>query len=90
MKEEDKNVISWFCCSGHHAGVLCARNNRSQDSKWTEETGDGRESDSKMIFFFSIPPPIFVNYVTHFVHKTSDLDCGISPFLLFNFPPTSH
>lgn len=44
--------ISSVCSavSGHHAGVLCARNNRSQDFKWTEETGDGRESDSKMIF----------------------------------------
>lgn len=37
--------------SGHHAGILCARNNRPQDSEWTEETGDGRESDSKMILF---------------------------------------
>lgn len=36
--------------SGHHARVLCARNNRSQDSKWTEETRDGRESDSKIFF----------------------------------------
>lgn len=35
---------------GDHAWVLCTRNNRSQDSKRAEETGDGRESNSKTVF----------------------------------------
>lgn len=35
---------------GDHAWVLCTRNNRSQDPKRAEETGDGRESNSKTVF----------------------------------------
>lgn len=35
---------------GDHAWVLCTRNNRSQDPKRAEETGDGRESNGKTVF----------------------------------------
>lgn len=44
----DKQLALLFL--GDHAWVLCTRNNRSQDPKRAEETGDGRESNSKTVF----------------------------------------
>lgn len=44
----DKQLALLFL--GDNAWVLCTRNNRSQDLKRAEETGDGRESNSKTVF----------------------------------------
>lgn len=44
----DKQLALLFL--GDHAWVLCTRNNWSQDPKRAEETGDGRESNSKTVF----------------------------------------
>lgn len=50
MEEMREISLVGSAVSGHHAGLLCARNHRAQDSKRTEETGDGRKSHGEMIF----------------------------------------
>lgn len=54
MTKLDKQLVLlfFFFFLGNHAWVLCTRNNWSQDPKWAEEAGDGRESNSKTFYFF--------------------------------------
>lgn len=68
---EETTSVSPACSavSGHHAGLLCARNHRPQDSEWTEETGDGRKSDGRRIFLSFGFIPITVGLVTHIGYK---------------------